>query len=66
MPFDTERVLEMQFPPFLYRGVFMLGLLEYESVVPQCQAWPLALSAPSLSLLRSFSGLLGLSGWLMH
>lgn len=37
MPFDTERVLEMQFPPFLYMGVFMLFLLEYESVAAQCQ-----------------------------
>ena len=37
MLFDTERVLEMQFPPFLCIGVFMLGLLEYESVAPQCR-----------------------------
>lgn len=38
MPFDTE----MQFPPFLYTGV--LGLLEYESVEPQCQG----LASPSV------------------
>lgn len=38
MPFDTE----MQFPPFLYAGV--LGLLEYESVEPQCQG----LASPSV------------------
>lgn len=46
MPFDTE----MQFPPFLYTGV--LGLLEYESVEPQCQG----LASPSVrsrSLARS-------------
>lgn len=37
IPFDTDRVLEMQFPPLLCTRVFMLGLLEYESVALQCQ-----------------------------
>lgn len=65
MPFDTERVLEMQFPPFLYMGVFMLGLLEYESVAPRVSLSLCPLPLPR-SPFRSFFGLRGLSGWLMH
>lgn len=49
-PLIQREFLEMQFPPFLNMAVFMLGLLEYESVAPQCQGRPLPLSAPAPSL----------------
>lgn len=44
MPFDTERLLEMQFPPFLYMGVFMLGFIR---IWKCCAAVP-GLASPSV------------------